>query len=259
MRFFNYKNICALFTNERIVLLVIALNSILIFMEESGVGGHWIGFCDTACLVFFLLEMLCKISEAGFVNYWRSGWNCLDGFLVIVALPTLVSAIFPIQLTDFSFLLIMRLFRVFRIFRLVHLFPHFNTIAKAFKLAMKESTSLLLGYMITICIFALMSCAMFKNAAPQFFGTPFESIYSIFRMFTIDGWYEIPDAIYDNVDESYQYLVRPYFISILVLGGIIGMSLINSVFVDAMVSDNNDDVKAKLEELEKKIDKLLEK
>ena len=78
-------------------------------------------------------------------------------------------------------------------------------------------------------------------------------------MFTIEGWYEIPDAIYDNVSESYQFLVRPYFIFILVLGGIVGMSLINSVFVDAMVSDNNDDVKAKLDELEKKIDKLLEK
>ena len=32
------------------------------------------------------------------------------------------------------------------------------------------------------------------------------------------------------------------------------MSLLNSIFVDAMVSDNNDDVKA----LEEKIDRLLE-
>ena len=36
------------------------------------------------------------------------------------------------------------------------------------------------------------------------------------------------------------------------------MSFINSIFVDAMVSDNNDDVKAQLKEMEEKIDRLLE-
>ena len=53
--------------------------------------------------------------------------------------------------------------------------------------------------------------------------------------------------------------MRLYFVFILILGGIIGMSFINSIFVDAMVSDNNDDVMKKLEELEAKIDRLAEK
>lgn len=35
------------------------------------------------------------------------------------------------------------------------------------------------------------------------------------------------------------------------------MSLLNSIFVDAMVSDNNDDVEHRLDILEQKIDKLL--
>jgi len=52
-------------------------------------------------------------------------------------------------------------------------------------------------------------------------------------------------------------LVRFYFCILLIMGGIIGMSFINSVFVDAMVSDNNDDVKEKLTEIEKKLDQLI--
>jgi voltage-gated sodium channel len=40
------------------------------------------------------------------------------------------------------------------------------------------------------------------------------------------------------------------------MGGIIGMSFINSVFVDAMVSDNNDEVEAKLDEINKKLTEL---
>ena len=43
---------------------------------------------------------------------------------------------------------------------------------------------------------------------------------------------------------------------VIIGGGIIGMSLINSIFVDAMVSDNNDDVKSQLSEMEAKIDEL---
>jgi voltage-gated sodium channel len=34
---------------------------------------------------------------------------------------------------------------------------------------------------------------------------------------------------------------------------------VNSIFVDAMVSDNNDDLERKIDELEKKIDLLLKK
>jgi voltage-gated sodium channel len=50
-----------------------------------------------------------------------------------------------------------------------------------------------------------------------------------------------------------------YFCALLILGGIIGMSFINSIFVDAMVADNNDDVMTKLNELQKSIDELKEK
>lgn len=38
-----------------------------------------------------------------------------------------------------------------------------------------------------------------------------------------------------------------------------GLSIVNSIFVDAMVSDNNDALELKVAELEKKIDLLLEK
>jgi voltage-gated sodium channel len=34
------------------------------------------------------------------------------------------------------------------------------------------------------------------------------------------------------------------------------MSLVNSIFVDAMVADNNDEVLRKLEQIEKKISKM---
>jgi len=43
------------------------------------------------------------------------------------------------------------------------------------------------------------------------------------------------------------------------LGGIIGMSFINSIFVDAMVQDNNDEVSKKIDQLQKSLDELKSK
>ena len=45
----------------------------------------------------------------------------------------------------------------------------------------------------------------------------------------------------------------------MIIGSILGMSLINSIFIDAMVSDNNDDLEAEVKRLEEKIDKPTEK
>ena len=104
----------------------------------------------------------------------------------------------------------------------------------------------------------MINCSLFKDLAPEYFATPLDSIYSVFRLFTVEGWYDIPDAITVSISPAWGKIVRFYFCILLLLGGILGMSFINSIFVDAMVSDNNDDVKAQLAEMEKKIDKLLE-
>jgi len=84
------------------------------------------------------------------------------------------------------------------------------------------------------------------------------SFYTIFRIFTVEGWYEIPDMIANNSTPSIGILSKIYFSVILLLGGIFGLSLVNSIFVDAMVSDNNDELERKINSLENKIDKLIE-
>ena len=104
---------------------------------------------------------------------------------------------------------------------------------------------------------ALLSCALFKSSAPEYFATPIDSIYSIFRICTGEGWNEIPDTIAANSTIATARLVRLYFSILLILCSIIGLSLVNSIFVDAMVSDNNDELEKQVKELNEKVDKLL--
>lgn len=130
----------------------------------------------------------------------------------------------------------------------------------AFKVALKESYAILLSFLVIIVIFGLINCSLFSEADPEHFETPLRSIYSVFQICTVEGWYEIPNTVaeYYGYTSTTAEFIRLYFCFILILGGIIGMSFINSIFVDAMVADNNDDVKLKLDEIEEKVNRLLE-
>lgn len=245
--------------NEKIILAVIFINAVVIYLQISGINNAFIDGVDLACTSIFILEMIVKQVDVGVRAYWKDGWNKLDGTLVILTLPSLVLLFLPhIAIVDLSTLIVLRLLRVIRFFRVMHFFPNFSQIMQGFKLALRESSAVLLCFFVIIVIFGLINCALFKELVPEYFASPHESIYAVFRIFTVEGWYEIPDAIASRSSAFWGDVVRVYFCLQLLVGGILGMSFINSVFVDAMAADNNDDVKAQLKEMKEKIDKLLE-
>ena len=246
-----------LLLNDKFIFSIILLNTVIIFLQSFDIESIWLQILDVICTFIFLMEMVTKHLEYGVKGYWSSEWNRLDGILVILSLPSLVAFFIPTTLTDLSFLMILRLLRTFRFLRVLHFFPNFPQIIKGFKLAIKESYAILLCFLVLIVVFGLINCSLFKDLAPAYFATPLDSIYSVFRICTVEGWYDIPDAISQATSPAIGSIVRFYFCLLLIMGGIIGMSFINSVFVDAMVADNNDDVLKKLDELEQKLDQLL--
>lgn len=249
-----------IFLNEHIILCVIILNAAIIFAQESGVNNMALAIADLVCTLIFIIEMVVKQVEYGIKGYWRNGWNRLDGTLVILSLPSIVAFFVPAGiLGNLSILLVLRLLRVLRFFRIIHIFPNFSTIAKNFGKAIRDSYGVFAGFLVLILIVALVSCALFRDSAPEYFATPIDSIYSIFRICTGEGWNEIPDTIAEGSSIVTARWVRLYFSLLLVLCSIIGLSLVNSIFVDAMVSDNNDDLEKQVKELNEKINQLLSK
>ena len=66
------------------------------------------------------------------------------------------------------------------------------------------------------------------------------------------------DTIASNSTAGWGFFARVYFSVLMFLGGVIGLSLINSIFVDAMAEDNNDEVLQKLEQIEQQLKELQE-
>lgn len=235
------------------MLVVVLLNVLVIFLQGCGLENPVMSALDILCTILFVIEMGVKHHEYGLRGYWSQGWNVLDGVVTIITLPALM-IYFMSDFWDLKILIAFRAMRVFKFFRAARHFPNLPEIWKGFKLALRQSAGFLLGYFIIIVVIAMFNSALFSKSAPEYFATPLDAIYSVFQLFTVEGWYEIPNAVVGGMSPVWVHIIRTYFCLLLIGGGIIGMSLINSIFVDALAADNNDEVKAQLADMEQKME-----
>lgn len=250
------KSVERFFTNDNIMLVLVLINTGIIFISGF-IPYQWrtLLFIDGLFTLLFLFEAGVKINEQGFARYWSDGWNRFDFIIVLLALPSCINVL-GVPFPGTSVLLSLRTMRAFKSFRLLKFIPNIDNLLNGIKLAFKASFIVTIGLMVLLLVFSIITTFLFGGVAPQYFGNPALSVYSIFRLFTIEGWYDMPEAIATNGGTTMAVFARAYFSILLFLGGIIGMSLVNSIFVDAMAADNNDEVLEKLNQLERKLDNL---
>ncbi len=252
-----------IFLNDRFILALILTNALIIFIQSfDGISDEFrqiLFGADNLFTLAFVLEIIIKIREYSFRVYYKSNWNKFDFYLVMFSFVSIVLSIITHDFENLSFILVLRVLRVARIFkafRFLRYVPNIDQLLLGIRRALKSSILVILALLVYNFSLAVFSCHLFKDIAPQYFGNPLESLYTIFRVFSVEGWYEIPDYIAENSSDSMALLAKIYFVLVLFSGGIIGLSLINSIFVDAMIADNNDSLEQKVDELNKKIAEL---
>ena len=249
------KNIQRLFCDERIIFYAIVLNTTIVFMSGFWPQVTFFEISDAFFTLVFVFEAIAKIKTFGWKKYWRSGWNKFDFIVLLIALPSLASP-FMEQTMVKSPILALRALRLFKTFRLLRFIPNIDKLLSGIKLAIKASPLVLIGFMVFMIVFSIISSTMFGDITPEYFGNPAVSLYSIFRLFTIEGWYEFPEAIAENGGQYMGVFARCFFSILMFVGGMIGMSFVNSIFVDSMAEDNNNEVMEKLDQMERKLDAI---
>ncbi len=251
-----------LFLNNKFILGLILLNSVILFLSGYiATEGERItlNIADHTITVLFIIEMFVKFKEYGLSGYFHSRWNRFDFFLVILSLPALIVFIFDLPIMNISFLLIFRNLRIFKSFRFFKFIPNIEHLASGVKKALKSSIFVIIGFSIYIFIIGMLSYYLFRESPSGYFKTPMLSLYSIFKIFTVEGWFEIPEQLILGCTKTVAFFTYLYFIFIVLTGGIFGLSLVNSIFVDSMLSDNNNEIEEKIDEMDSKINKILEK
>jgi len=255
------SRILKLFNNEWIIIIAIVANSILLFLmgyEQFEFDARLV-ILDHAFTIFFVVELLSKILSRGWKSYISNSWNQFDFVLVIISIPSLFELI--IDFPDISYLLVFRILRVLRILRFMRFIPNITKMFAGIARAFRASIFVFVALIIYSVLLAVLTSHLFRTEAPEFFGNPSISLYSIFQTFTMEGWNEIPTTIIENSTESSvkPVFTRLFFFLIVLTGGIFGMSIMNAIFVDEMVMDNNDDLEAKVDQLNEKVDQLIAK
>lgn len=251
-----------LFLNDNFIFWLILINSVILF-----IGGYYssenqlfiISIADNLITALFIFELAIKFNEFGVKCYLKSNWNKFDFILIAISIPAFISFILNLNVFDFSFLLVFRIMRVFKAFRFFKFIPNVGQLVSGVQRALKASVFVFIGFFIYIFIIGILSYYLFQSSGSEYFSNPMISLYSTFKIFTVEGWFEIPEQItihYSNFGSFFTYL---YFIFVVLTGGIFGLSLVNSIFVDSMVSDNNDELEVKIDNLDSKVTEILTK
>ena len=255
--------------SERTVMVMIVLNSVALLgisftdpsltpeLSPTGLMVHRLSiWIDYGCVMFFLVELVLKAQYDGWRPFWKNGWNRFDVIVVAASAPVLLSP--WIDLGPLSAILILRLGRLFRLFRVLRFIPNREHLYLGMKRALRASVGVFLGLALINVVLSIGATQLFGKYAPEYFANPALASYSMFRVFTLEGWYEIPDAIARNAHPVVGVMARLYILMAVTVGGILGLSLANAVFVDEMTIDNNARLEEKVDELRAQIDEMHE-
>ena len=207
------------FLSERNIMIAILINAAVIFsLYFPEIKEHnLLVQIDHFFVVFFLIEVIIKLFVYKPKKYFANKWNWFDFIIVVISLPSLFMAYLP--LPDTSSLLLLRVFRLARLFRFMAFVPHLSMILSGLGRALRASVFVLIVLLFLDLILAILTCHFYQAIAPEYFGNPLISAYTVFQLFTVEGWNEVADVIANNTTGEYAIgFSRLFFVLIVLIG-----------------------------------------
>jgi voltage-dependent calcium channel L type alpha-1D len=165
---------------DQTILFLIAFSSILLAVDEPRIStcsalpaadplnciglATFLYIADFALTILFSLEMLLKIVALGFAlhpnSYLRSGWNVLDGFIVVVSVVSLALG----GSSSLKALRSLRALRALRPLRVVSRYPSLKLVVNSIFGALPKVSNVGLVNFLFFLIFAIVGVQNFMGA-----------------------------------------------------------------------------------------------
>ena len=251
--------------NDRILLILILLNVFIIYLHSFDAFKIYyaiLDIIDVCFTIIFTLEITINILQSQgknfkqkIFNYLKDKWNKIDFFSILLSLPS-IGVLFIIDLEIFAGFTILRSLRILKILRVIEFIPEGKEISSKLLKALRGVTFIIIAFIIYSTIISLISVTLFKSSAPSYFQNAFDSFFTIFKVFSGDGFSDIVAEISIHSSIGFIYFTKFYFVIIVFVGSILGLSLINSVFIDQMSTFDQKEQK-EIKSLENKLDEIL--
>ncbi|XP_014366903.2 voltage-dependent T-type calcium channel subunit alpha-1G isoform X2 [Papilio machaon] len=261
---------------DNIVLLFIALNCITLAMERPNIppDSKERAFLSSANYVFtgvFAVEMLIKVVASGMFYgpeaYFTSGWNIMDGSLVIISIiDLLMSLVSESSPRIFGILRVFRLLRSLRPLRVINRAPGLKLVVQTLLSSLRPIGNIVLICCTFFIIFGILGVQLFKGAFFYCEGANIKNVknksdclaiegnvwvnrkynfddlgkalMSLFVLSSRDGWVNIMYTGLDAVGVDQQPIVNYsewrllYFIAFILLVGFFVLNMFVGVVVE---------------------------
>jgi voltage-gated sodium channel len=237
------------------ITVVIIFNAIILGLETSQSAmanyGILIEALDKICLAIFVAELAAKLVAHG-PRFFRSGWNIFD--FVIIAISLIPAG------QGFS---AMRALRILRVLRVVSVAPSLRRVVEGLITAMPGMGSVFMLMGLIFYIGAVIATKLFAETFPQWFGSLGASAYTLFQIMTLESW---SMGIVRPVMEVYPY-AWAFFLPFILVTTFAVVNLLVGLVVNSMQDAHHaedvantdayrDDVKARLDGIERKLDAM---
>jgi len=251
--------------NDQLLLILILLNVLIIYLHSFDSFKNYyniLDLLDVCFTIIFTLEIATNIFQSSgsnfkekFLAFHSDKWNKIDFYSVLLAIPS-IGVLFVDDLEIFAGFTMLRTLRIFKILRVIEFIPEGKNISSKLLKALKGVFFIIVAFIIYSTIISLISVTLFKSSGPSFFSNAFDSFFTIFKIFSGDGFSDVVAEIVSNSSLEFGYFTKLYFVMIVFTGSILGLSLINSVFIDQM-SNFDKKGESEINSLEIKLDEVL--
>ena len=193
--------------------------------------------CDILITALFVLELLLNIfahSANNFVEFYTRGSNWFDVFVIVAQLLSLI--IDAVGVAKIPGLKLLRVLRIFRVLRLISRLKGLNRLCQAVGFAMAPVCNAFLLLIICTSMYSILGTHIFKSTNPKYFKQFATSMYTMFQVFTGDGWSDISRTLFeDAAGEQIDFGVAIFFISYILIAGIILFNVVVAVLLDEFI------------------------
>ena len=237
-------------------------------------------FADALFTIVFLIEIGLKIYEAGRKYFFKEGceerkfllrldwWNITDTTVVLMSITSIFMLKDEYQLLSGMYaMIILRVVRLLKLLRLLKIFKKYLVdLFEGVKHALFRSLPIIIIFAVCLTFlgFILYLLSAQWGIGEAYFKNPITAVFSLFQLFTYDGWHQIPPEITKECLNRWgdiwwiDYVVRIGFCALVFAGGIVGVALLNSVFVDGMMLRDKSEADRvhRLNELDRKLEEI---
>ena len=211
---------------QHFIIALIIFNSITIGLEtfESIVisTGDILHFLDRIILAIFVVEITLKLYAYNF-SFFKDGWNVFDFSIVAIALlPTTGS------------LSILRALRIFRSLRLIKNLPRLRFLVESLLMSLPSIGWIFALLSLIFYVFSVVGVKIFGATHPEYFGTLWASMFSLFQIMTLEGWADIARDVIE--DHPFAFL---YFIFFILAASYSALNIFIAIIVNTMSETQN--------------------